>query len=191
MHHLARYIAAETAGRGVHGVIGFSQGGFVAATVAAVLERPPNARIPPAGEDEGWVAALREANGGKGLRFAVVYSGFYAPQGEMEWLYRAGKEGKGEAGMVTPTMHFLGGLDTVVEEGRSRGLVERCVGGVGAVGREGSAEGDGERVVVVVHPGGHYVPVAKEWVAPLVGFVRKYANGVAEEQEESQERASI
>jgi hypothetical protein len=56
----------------------------------------------------------------------------------------------------TPTLHYLGSLDTVVEEGRSKGLVERC-----------------EEPVVVVHPGGHYVPVSKEWVMPLVGFVRK------------------
>ena len=31
-----------------------------------------------------------------------------------------------------------------------------------------------EGATVVVHPGGHYVPVSKEWVVPLVGFIMKY-----------------
>ena len=100
------------------------------------------------GYDWSWVQAVREANRGVPLKFAVVYSGFFAPPAELAWLY--------EPRISTPTLQFIGSLDTVVDEGRSRGLVDRC-----------------DDPVVVVHPGGHYVPVSKEWTMPLVGFIRE------------------
>lgn len=180
MASLARCIR-EDAGGSVDGVVGFSQGGAVAAMLAAALESLPGdgdgdgkgTRARAAGDGDGdgdgdggnnnssnsqssWVPSLREANGGKALRFAVVYSGFYAPQAELSWLY--------EPKVRTPTLHFIGSLDTVVDEGRSRGLVARC-----------------EDPIVVVHPGGHYVPVSKEWVSPLVGFVRRWCEDDADE----------
>ena len=131
------------------GVIGFSQGGCMAAMLASALEARP---APPGGDGNeqqwGWVDALRRANRGRPLKFAVVYSGFYAPPPELGWLY--------EPKIATPTLHFVGSLDTVVDEGRSQGLVDRCEG-----------------AIVVVHPGGHHVPVSKEWVMPLVGFIRQ------------------
>lgn len=151
MARLAQCIRDDAGGH-VDGVIGFSQGGFVASLLASVLE-PSRTPPPPPPEEEkasGWANMLREANGGRALKFAVVYSGFFAPQADLAWLYEPSK-------ISTPTLHFIGSLDTVVEEGRSRGLVARC-----------------EEPVVVVHPGGHYVPVSKEWVNPLVGFVRKF-----------------
>ncbi|KAK0612435.1 serine hydrolase-domain-containing protein [Bombardia bombarda] len=136
----------------IDGVIGFSQGGAMAAMLAAAMETPASdSRVPPP-EHAGWFNAVREANGGKPLKFAVSYSGFYATPKDLEWLY----EGK----VRTPTLHYIGSLDTVVDESRSQGLVERC-----------------EEPVVVVHPGGHYVPVNREWVMPLVGFVRRCLEG--------------
>ncbi|KAL2255570.1 hypothetical protein VTK26DRAFT_3116 [Humicola hyalothermophila] len=145
--------AGKDAGREdgfVDGVIGFSQGGCMAAMLASAMEKDPKPReVDGDGkEHEGWVRAVREANGGRPLRFAVIYSGFYAAPEDLKWLY--------EPKIRTPTLHFLGSLDTVVEESRSRGLVDRC-----------------EEPVVVVHPGGHYVPVSKEWAMPLAGFIRK------------------
>ncbi|KAK1758039.1 serine hydrolase-domain-containing protein [Echria macrotheca] len=141
---LARLEEGESGGNGVDGVVGFSQGGTMAAMLASAMEEGRG----DGKEEEGWVRTVREANGGRPLRFAVVYSGFWAVPAELGWLY--------EPKIRTPTLHFLGSLDTVVEEGRSRALVERC-----------------EDPVVVVHPGGHYVPVSKEWVMPLAGFIRK------------------
>lgn len=129
----------------VDGVVGFSQGGCMAGMLAAAME--DNGRKPAAGQ-EGWVRAVREANKGVPLKFAVIYSGFYAPPGDLAWMY--------EPKIRTPTLHFLGGLDTVVEEKRSLGLVERC-----------------EEPIVLTHPGGHYVPVSKEWAMPLAGFIKK------------------
>ncbi|KAF2966591.1 hypothetical protein GQX73_g6970 [Xylaria multiplex] len=100
---------------GVDGVLGFSQGGCMAA-------------LP--------------------LKFGVIYSGFYATPANLQWLY--------DPAIATPTLHFLGGLDTVVEEKRSQALFERC-----------------RDPMVLTHPGGHYVPVARDWVMPLVGWLRQ------------------
>ncbi|KDN72193.1 putative serine hydrolase [Colletotrichum sublineola] len=138
-------------GGGVDGVLGFSQGGAFAALLAAMLETPHRAddKIPEV--LRAPIQALREANGGRPLKFAVVYSGFYAPPEELRWAY--------DPKIKTPTLHFLGSLDTVVEESRSQGLVDRC-----------------EDPMVVVHPGGHYVPISKEWAMPLIGFIKKIAD---------------
>lgn len=155
----------------IDGVIGFSQGGATAALVAAALEpsRPmpdpsttptPSAET-PAGQpaDWSWVTALREANNGQPVKFAVIYSGFYSPVPGLQWLMR-------DPPIQTPMAHFIGSLDTVVDESRSQGLVERC-----------------KDPQVFVHPGGHYVPVAKQWSVALVGYIRDvYTKAVEKEQ---------
>ncbi|KUI69773.1 Dihydrofolate reductase [Cytospora mali] len=151
---VARCIRDEAGGH-VDGVVGFSQGGAMAAMLASALEHVGDGegeyRVPPPADadyDWGWVDAVREANGGRGLKFAVVYSGFFSPPAQLGWLY--------EPKIKTATLQFIGSLDTVVEEDRSQGLVDRC-----------------QDPLVVVHPGGHHVPVKKEMVMPLVGFVKK------------------
>ncbi|TPX11051.1 uncharacterized protein E0L32_007912 [Thyridium curvatum] len=156
MRRIAQAIRDDCGGR-ADGVVGFSQGGAVAAMLAAALEPDRAVPPPPAGSDAAaedgpaaWADELRAANGGRPLRFAVSYSGFWAPPAELAWLY--------EPPVATPTLHVLGGLDTVVDESRSRALVDRC-----------------EDPVVVVHPGGHYVPVSREWAMPLIGFIHKHA----------------
>ncbi|EEY16157.1 conserved hypothetical protein [Verticillium alfalfae VaMs.102] len=118
-----------------------------AALVAAALETPHRA-IPA--DQAAWVTALREANDGRGLRFAAVYSGFFAVDESLAWCF--------EPKIRTPTIQFIGSLDTVVDEGRSRALVDRC-----------------EEAAVVVHPGGHYVPISKEWAMALAGYVKHHA----------------
>ncbi len=143
--------ALAEAGGDVDGVLGFSQGGAMAALLAAALEaaaRPVPSQEDGSSSSSSWVRAVREANGGRPLRFAVIYSGFFAPPAELQWLY--------EPPIRTSTLHFIGSLDTVVDEGRSRALVDRCVD-----------------PLVVVHPGGHHVPVSREWAMPLVGFFKK------------------
>lgn len=149
---------------GVDGVIGFSQGGAMAALVAAALE--PSRPLPPSlqGEDS-WARKLRDANAGKQLKFAVVYSGFVARDDELQWMY--------QDQIQTPNLHFIGGLDTVVEESRSRGLVDVC--------RE-------DRTRVVVHPGGHYVPVSKEWTAALVMWLREALQAQEQKKEDADEK---
>ncbi|KAM5348826.1 hypothetical protein ACJ41O_008649 [Fusarium nematophilum] len=132
---------------GVDAVLGFSQGGALAALVASALEPE---RSLPEGEEGDWARGLREANGGNPVRFAVSYSGFWAPPDSLQFCY--------EPKIKTPTLHYMGSLDTVVDESRSQALIDRCEG-----------------PVVMVHPGGHYVPVSKEWAMPLAGFIKQHA----------------
>ena len=132
---------------GIDAVCGFSQGGAMSALVASALETD---RAVPEGKEGAWARGLREANGGRGLKFAVPYSGFFAPVESLKWCY--------EPKLKTPTLHYLGSLDTVVEESRTQGLIERC-----------------EAPVVITHPGGHHVPVSKEWAMPLAGFIKQYS----------------
>ena len=138
-------------------MIGFSQGGAAAAIVASLLDngRKPafeeiKKEVPDALDyPEGWEGLQDQGK----LRFAVSYSGFYAPDRRYRAFY--------EPRIKTPVLSFVGSLDSVVEESRSLGLVERCEGKEGEKGR------------VVFHPGGHFVPVGKEWVGVLVGFIRE------------------
>ncbi|KAG6012840.1 hypothetical protein E4U54_007274 [Claviceps lovelessii] len=147
---------------GIDGICGFSQGAAAAGLVAAALEPTRAVPSPAREEDEGdkeaaaaarWVRRLREANRGRAVKFAVSYSGFWAPVASLQFLY--------EPRIQTPMLHYVGSLDTVVEEGRSRALVDRCVS-----------------AMTVVHPGGHHVPVSKEWVMPLAGFIKQHVQEV-------------
>jgi fermentation-respiration switch protein FrsA (DUF1100 family) len=133
---------------GIDGVCGFSQGGAMAGFVAGALEPSRPVLEGPGGD---WARKLREANANQPVKFAVSYSGFYAAVDSLKWLY--------EPKIKTPTLHYIGSLDTVVDESRSQGLVDRC-----------------EEPAVIVHPGGHHVPVSKEWVMPLAGFIKNHAS---------------
>ncbi|PTB64738.1 alpha/beta-hydrolase [Trichoderma citrinoviride] len=134
---------------GIDGVCGFSQGAAMASFVAAALEP---ARAVPEDPSGDWARELRDANGGRPVKFAVSWSGMTAAGvKELQWLY--------EPKIATPTLHYIGSLDVVVDESRSRALVEVC-----------------EDPVVIVHPGGHHVPVSKEWVMPLAGFIRNHVS---------------
>jgi hypothetical protein len=94
----------------------------------------------------------------EGLKFAVMYSGFATPN----VLYKSFYQPK----INCETLHFIGSLDSVVEENRSLALANGCE--------------DGK---VIHHPGGHFVPVGKEMGGVLVGFLR---DCLAEKKEEEE-----
>jgi fermentation-respiration switch protein FrsA (DUF1100 family) len=133
---------------GVDGVVGFSQGGAAAPMVAALLE-PERSEAFAEAEGMAYPVSFVELRKEQPpLRFAVSYSAFLAPSP----LYKAFYEPK----IRTPMLHVVGTLDSVVEESRSLALVEACV-----------------EPKVVYHPGGHFVPIGKEMVGTLVGFIRQ------------------
>ncbi|KAL2173905.1 serine hydrolase-domain-containing protein [Thermothelomyces heterothallicus CBS 202.75] len=134
---------------GVDGVIGFSQGGCMAGMLASALEPVHKPRTAAERAHERWLETVREANGGRPLKFVVVYGGFRAAPLELEWLYNPK--------ISTPTMHWIGSLDTVVGEERSMGLANRCV-----------------NPVVLNHPGGHFVPIDPKYVNALVSFIHQH-----------------
>ncbi|KAG9960144.1 dihydrofolate reductase, partial [Aureobasidium melanogenum] len=159
------------------GAIGFSQGGAAAGMLASLLEagrreafekQQPNGgiRYPESFEsDTGYVTDVIQ----EPLKFAVSYSGFGAPNE----LYSAFYEPK----IKTPMLHFIGSVDTVVEESRSLRLVDACVTGRGVEG--GVAR-------LVYHPGGHFLPSSqKQYVAALVAFIREVVGGPPEDSLEN------
>ncbi|KAI0394494.1 hypothetical protein F5Y17DRAFT_427572 [Xylariaceae sp. FL0594] len=137
---------------GVDGVMGFSQGGCMAALVAAALEQhPPHnpPHSPSTSSSPEWLTALRTSNAHRPLKFCIIYSGFAAPPTTgLEWLY--------EPPISTPTLHFIGSNDQIVVPERSEALIKRC-----------------RDPLVFTHPGTHFVPVAREWAMPLVGWIRE------------------
>ena len=153
---------------GIDGVVGFSQGAAGAGMVASLLESSRQDAFAQAlkatpqafGYPASWKKLLEELNQGP-LVFAVSYSGFYAPNE----LYRGFYEPK----ISTPMCHFIGSLDSVVEESRSLALVDVCT--------------DARKVY---HPGGHFVPAGKEMAGVLVGFIRSCCE-VKEEEESVQD----
>lgn len=141
------------------GAIGFSQGAALAAMVAALLDP---------GRRESFARFAADATGGATgipypdsfaklqhapLKFALCYSGFRAPGPRYRGFYE-------EPAIRTPVLHVLGSLDAVVEEARSRALIEAC---------GGEPEKDG---LVVWHPGGHFLPSQRPYLDAAVQFIR-------------------
>ncbi|KAF1964737.1 dihydrofolate reductase [Bimuria novae-zelandiae CBS 107.79] len=161
------------------GVIGFSQGGAMAGMLASLLE--PGRRVAfEALYKEGGMSFPQSFEADTGyieetihppLKFAVSYSGFAARGVD---LYRGFYEPK----IKTPMLHFIGSLDTVVEEARSLALVEKCEGSEGRV---------------VYHPGGHFLTTQKTYVAALVGFIKEVLHKAehGETKEESVEDMDV
>lgn len=135
------------------GVIGFSQGACAAGMVASLLEPGRKeafneASSHNAGTEEFPLSfTFDDAKPQPPFRFAIIYSGFPAPGQRYSAFY--------EPPLKTPTLHFLGTLDGVVEEARSRALIERC-----------------ERPREAVHPGGHFLPSQRPWLDAAVSFIR-------------------
>jgi fermentation-respiration switch protein FrsA (DUF1100 family) len=138
---------------GIDGVIGFSQGAAAAGMVASLLEANRRDAFNEQFPYPASFANLQHPN----LKFAVSYSGFIAPNEEYKGFY--------EPKIETKMLNIIGSLDSVVEESRSLALADAC-------GNSGSR--------TFYHPGGHFVPIGKDMVSALVGFIRE----CCEEKEE-------
>ncbi|MCJ1356090.1 MAG: hypothetical protein MMC33_006084 [Icmadophila ericetorum] len=139
------------------GVIGFSQGGAMAAMITSLLEPGRNQVFDKLSATSpgklAFPASLLDSNGQLiqlPLKFAIIYSGFAAPAERYEGFYNPK--------INTPVLHFFGSLDTVVDESRGKLLVAGCE--------------KGEKMVVV-HPGGHFVPSQKIWLDTTTNFIRQ------------------
>jgi len=137
----------------VDGIIGFSQGAAAGAMVAALLDHGRNDATSKI-LDSDIISELKHPP----LKFLVCYSGFKA-----SWpMYRPFYE----PCIGTPSLHVIGSLDTVVEEGMSRDLAD-CF-------QHGN---------VYLHPGGHIVPISKREVDAVVHFVAGACSGALESRE--------
>ncbi|KAK2808218.1 hypothetical protein FQN50_004959 [Emmonsiellopsis sp. PD_5] len=165
------------------GVIGFSQGAAFAAMLASLLEpdrassfayfSDPNHNSCPAGGSSSTTSAGEIVTGipfppsfkqltHPPLKFAICYSGFRAPGTRFRAFYERPK-------IRTPVLHVLGSLDAIVDEERSRTLVEACEGdGVDGEGMEGR---------VIWHPGGHFLPSQRPYLDGAVRFIKGCLEG--------------
>jgi len=161
------------------GIIGFSQGGAAAGMVASLLE-PGRREAFEAVQAKGGMGFPESFENNTGfvkglihppLKFAVSYSGF----GSSNPLYRAFYEPQ----IRTPMLHFLGSVDTIVEERRSLWLVDACV--------DGRKEGR-----LVYHPGGHFLPSSqRQYVAALISFIKEVTEGTAGASDERAEDLDV
>ncbi|KAF2397350.1 FSH1-domain-containing protein [Trichodelitschia bisporula] len=145
------------------GVVGFSQGGAMAALLASVLEPGRWAHFGPS--TAAFPVSFRPTEAGPihpPFKFAVIYSGFRLAGAEHDAFYAGG--------LATPTCHFIGSVDTVVEEKRSLALAELC-----------------EKPRVVYHPGGHFLPSGKQYVGALVGWLREVLAPPEKKEEDASE----
>lgn len=160
------------------GVIGFSQGAALAGMVAGLLE-PGRKEVFAqfAKEDSEGAAgmsfpsAFDEATGFRHppLKFALCYSGFRAPGPRYRGFYD-------NPPIQTPVLHILGSLDAVVDEGRSRALIDAC---------QGQPEKEG---LVIWHPGGHFLPSQRPYLDAAVRFIREQLEkGTAGDKEEEED----
>ncbi|KAE8416177.1 serine hydrolase FSH [Aspergillus pseudocaelatus] len=155
------------------GVIGFSQGAAMAAMVVSLLEpgrkeafaRFLDANVASEGKGEAdavvsgvpFPKAFEELSHPP-FKFALCYSGFRSPGARYRGFYES-------PALQTPILHILGSLDAVVEESRSRALVEACAG---------DPEKEGK---VVWHPGGHFLPSQRPYLDAAVRFIREQLEG--------------
>lgn len=158
------------------GVIGFSQGAAMAGMVAAMLEPGRKEAFAHFAAQDGQEVGLPfpasfavPGFSHPPLKFALCYSGFRAPGARYRGFYE-------HPPIQTPVLHILGTMDAVVEDSRSRALIDAC---------EGDPEKDGS---VVWHPGGHFLPSQRPYLDAAVQFIRKQlekgAAGNAQEEED-------
>ncbi|QSZ32224.1 hypothetical protein DSL72_001797 [Monilinia vaccinii-corymbosi] len=143
---------------GIDGVIGFSQGACAAYLVASLLEPDresafahqqtlaPTTALPYPSSFRDLKSQLHHPP----LKFCIAYSGFYAPYEGYRAFF--------DPPLKTRILHVIGSLDSVVEESRSTALVEAS---------------EEETREVCYHPGGHFVPMGKEFGNVAVGFMVK------------------
>ena len=142
------------------GVIGFSQGACLAGMVASLLEgdvrkkafEAAQSRSPLAVPYPASFAALNHPP----LKFCVPYSGFAAPGARYEGFYN-------DPYIHTRSCQFIGSLDSVVEEKRTQTLID--------------AFGGSDKVQVVTHPGGHFVPNSKQYLDTVAAFIKTSLQG--------------
>lgn len=153
------------------GIIGFSQGAALAAMVASLLEGNSRKDAFKKAHVKSKLAIQYprafENLAHPPLKFCAAYSGFRAPGERYTAFYE-------EPCIQTPMCHFIGSLDSVVEEARTQALVD--------------AAGGAERTQVVVHPGGHFVPSGKQYLDTIAAFIKQTTTSETKENGQVEER---
>ena len=135
------------------GVAGFSQGAALAAMVSSLLEGQRRKDAFRTFHSQSSLSIPFPSSfldiQHPPLKFCIMYSGFVAPGERYRAFY--------DPHVSTPSCHFIGSLDSVVEESRCQALVD-------AFGGELKAQ-------VVFHPGGHFLPSSNQFLDVLASFI--------------------
>lgn len=143
------------------GVMGFSQGAAMAAMVSSLLEHESR-RVAFQDAQSKCKLAMPYPSSFANLdhppmKFCVSYAGFIAPGDRYVAFY--------DPIIRTPLCHFIGSLDTVVEEARTNLLID--------------AAGGTQKTTIVIHPGGHFVPNNRQYIDAVIAFVKAKTTNAA------------
>ncbi|KAL4756598.1 alpha/beta hydrolase [Aspergillus foveolatus] len=123
--------------RPIHAVIGFSQGGALAAMVASLCEAASNPdRQKSLLEQQGQLLShspFHHIPGQRPLRFVICFSGFRGTMKYYSSFYTPL--------LSPPSLHIIGTLDTMITDRQSQDLVDAF-----------------KRQKILYHDGGHYIP---------------------------------
>ncbi|KAJ5950880.1 Serine hydrolase FSH [Penicillium vulpinum] len=135
------------------GIIGFSQGAAAAAMVASLLEENRRDTFVRLEAEAGThYPACFDTLEHPPLKFVVSISGYAASHPAYRAFY--------DPVIRTPMLHFLGSMDTIVDEAASMRLVQSC------------QEGNEKKQTVIWHSGGHVVPNGKRELAAVAHFIK-------------------
>ncbi|KAJ5351829.1 hypothetical protein N7452_000803 [Penicillium brevicompactum] len=139
------------------GIIGFSQGGALAAMIASLLEENRSDAFTQLSSEGGieFPEAFAQLTHPP-LKFVVSISGYAVSHLDYCAFY--------SPAIRTPTLHFLGSMDTIVEEEVSMKLVHYC------------HEGNKTSPIVVRHSGGHIVPGGKKELSVVTQFIKLHTS---------------
>lgn len=139
------------------GIIGFSQGAALASMVASLLEENRLDAFMRLSSQGGifypdCFASLTYPP----LKFVVSISGYAASHPDYRAFYNPA--------IRTPMLHFLGSMDTIVEEESSMRLVDSC------------HKDDENEPTVIWHSGGHVVPGGKRELSAVMHFIKLHTS---------------
>ncbi|KZF23913.1 hypothetical protein L228DRAFT_255843 [Xylona heveae TC161] len=132
------------------GVIGFSQGGFLAGLIASLLEAGRKEIFDKVETGSGGIPYPAAFVGVQPIKFSVSCCGFAG----LSLRYKAFYSPK----ISVPLLHINGSTDDIVYDKRSRTLIDATTG---------TEEGK-----VLIHPGGHIVPMTKLYTDALIMWIR-------------------
>lgn len=135
------------------GIVGFSEGAAAAAMVASLLEDNRKDAFEQMRQRGGIAYPTAFASfDHPPLRFIVSFSGYAASHEAYRAFY--------DPPIRTPALHFIGTMDSVVDEAASMKLVENC------------QSLEETEAMVVQHSGGHVVPSERRELAVAVRFIK-------------------
>lgn len=154
------------------GIVGFSEGAAAAAMVASLLEDNRKEAFEQMEHNGGiaYPSAFASLDHSP-LRFIVSFSGYAASHEAYRAFY--------DPPIRTPVLHFIGAMDSVVEETVSMGLVESCQGL------------DEAEAMVVRHSGGHIIPSGKQELGVAVRFIKSRADGSSTKSVETKREFAV